>query len=87
MNIRKASQEECCKVYNIVEEIISKVYPKYYPAAVVNSFLEHHSKDKIIEAFNKEIILVVIEDNDIVATGAIEKKYNKEDLCFTPVSR
>lgn len=84
MDIRRARQEEYLKICNIVEETISNIYPKYYPDAVVKFFLEHHSEDKLKEAFKKEIILVAEENNQLVATGALEGNNIKRIFVLPP---
>lgn len=36
-------------VYDVVQHTINTIYPKYYPAEVVDFFCEHHSKDAILK--------------------------------------
>ena len=42
-----ATIEEMQAVYDLVQHMIKKVYPKYYPAEVVGFFCELHSKETI----------------------------------------
>lgn len=36
MEYRLATKEECDTIYQLVQETIKTVYPKYYPKEVVN---------------------------------------------------
>jgi len=42
-----ATIEELQAVYDLVQHTIKKVYPKYYPAEVMEFFCELHSKEAI----------------------------------------
>ncbi len=37
------------KVYELVQDTIRNVYPKYYPKEVVDFFCEHHSLKNVTE--------------------------------------
>ena len=73
MEIRRARFEEYLKVYEVVAQTIRDIYPKYYPAGVVEFFLNYHSEDSIKGAFDGETVLVAIENNEITATGSLHK--------------
>ena len=42
-----AKTEELQTIYDVVQQTIKTIYPKYYPTEVVNFFCEHHSKSAI----------------------------------------
>ena len=42
-----AKPEDLQAVYNVVQNTIKTIYPKYYPMEVVDFFCEHHSEDAI----------------------------------------
>ena len=43
-----AKEEDLQAVYDVVQHTIRTIYPKYYPAEVVDFFCEHHSKAAIL---------------------------------------
>ena len=47
MEYIKAIEKDLDAVWELVQETIKTVYPKYYPAEVVDFFCEHHCKDNI----------------------------------------
>ena len=42
-----AKIEDIQAVYDVVQHTIRTIYPKYYPAEVVDFFCEHHNSDAI----------------------------------------
>lgn len=43
-----AKLEELQAVYDVVQQTIKTIYPKYYPMEVVDFFCQHHSRDAIL---------------------------------------
>ncbi len=64
-----ATTEDSIAVYNLVKNTIRTVYPKYYPAEVVDFFCEHHSIDAITKDIENGYVSVLKIDGNIVATG------------------
>ncbi len=64
-----AKTEDLQTVYDIVQLTIKTVYPKYYPAEVVDFFCEHHSIDAITNDIENGYVSVLKIDGNIVATG------------------
>lgn len=58
-------------IYGIVQSTISEIYPNYYPDDVVNFFLNHHTLENIKIALNKETIILVKDNENMVGTGAL----------------
>ena len=57
-------------VYNVVQQTIRTIYPKYYPAEVVDFFGEHHSMEAIAKDIENGHVSVLKIDENIVATGS-----------------
>lgn len=64
-----ATKENLQAVYDVVQHTIKTIYPKYYPAEVVDFFCEHHSKDAISEDIENGHVSVLKIDGKIIATG------------------
>lgn len=58
-------------VYQIVQETIKTVYPKYYPSGAVSFFLTLHSETSLKAALDSEEIYLLEVDNVVVGTGSI----------------
>ncbi len=64
-----AKIEDLQTVYDIVQRTIKTIYPKYYPAEVVDFFCEHHSMDAISKDIENGYVSVLKIDGNIIATG------------------
>ena len=56
-------------VYDVVQHTIKTIYPKYYPAEVVDFFCEHHNSEAIAKDIENGYVSVLKIDGNIVATG------------------
>lgn len=65
-----AKIEDLQNVYNVVQHTIKTIYPKYYPAEVVDFFSEHHSMEAIAKDIENGHVSVLKIDENIVATGS-----------------
>lgn len=64
-----AKIEDLQNVYDVVQYTIKTIYPKYYPAEVVDFFCKHHSKSAILKDIENGDVSVLKIDETIVATG------------------
>lgn len=64
-----AKIEDLQAVYDVVQHTIKTIYPKYYPAEVVDFFCEHHNSDAIAKDIENGYVSVLKIDENIVATG------------------
>lgn len=64
-----AKIEDLQNVYDVVWHTTKTIYPKYYPAEVVDFFCEHHSKDAISKDLENGDVSVLKIDGKIVGTG------------------
>lgn len=71
-NLITANLNQTDEIYNLVQETIKTVYPKYYASGVVNFFCQHHSVEKIRDDIQKGFVYVVVLDEKIVATGTLD---------------
>lgn len=65
-----AMSEDILRIYEIVQETIQTVYPKYYPSEVVDFFCAHHSMENITEDVNKGKVGVLYVEDEMVGTGS-----------------
>ncbi|MBD5137431.1 MAG: GNAT family N-acetyltransferase [Lachnospiraceae bacterium] len=70
MEYIKATNENIDYVFNIVQNTVTTIYPKYYPKEVVDFFSEHHSKDNITMDIEKGNVGILVDNNQIVGTGS-----------------
>lgn len=69
MTYELATIQQLYEIYNIVQYTIKNMYPKYYPAEVVDFFCELHSQDAILKDIENGHVRVVKVDGKIIATG------------------
>lgn len=65
-----AKLEELQAVYDVVQQTVKTIYPKYYPMEVVDFFCQHHSRDAIAEEIKNGYVSVLKIDGTIIATGS-----------------
>ena len=57
-------------MYDVVQQTVKTIYPKYYPMEVVDFFCQHHSRDAIAEEIKNGYVSVLKIDGTIIATGS-----------------
>ncbi len=75
MIYESATKENLQDVYNIVQHTIKTIYPKYYPAEVVDFFCQHHSEAAILKDIENGYVSVLKVEGKIVATGCYVKNH------------
>ena len=69
MEYRKAKIDELDIIYDIVQDAIQTIYPRYYPMEVVNFFLELHNQASIEKDILQGCVGVLMDHDKIVGTG------------------
>lgn len=69
MEFRLANNQDIDSVYELVQETIKTVYPKYYLKEIVDMFCEFHSLENIIKDIEAGNTYVLIENDEIIGTG------------------
>ena len=75
MEYIKAVTEDTEQIYELVQNTIKTVYPKYYPKEVVDFFCEHHNKENILRDIELGVVGVLIEDGAMVGTGCYQDNH------------
>ena len=75
MQYRLAKQEDANAIYEIVQDTIKRVYPKYYLPEIVDMFCEYHNEKNISEDIKSGITYVLLENNKIIGTGTIKENH------------
>lgn len=74
MEFKQAKLKHANRVYELVQETIKAVYPKYYLPEIVDMFCEFHSKENITADIEANNTYVLLENDEIIGTGT--KKEN-----------
>lgn len=75
MEYIKASEEHTDIIFNIVQNTVTTIYPKYYPKEVVDFFCQHHSRENITRDIENRNVGLLVVDNQIVGTGSHEDNH------------
>lgn len=70
MIYKLAEKKDLQDIYNVVQQTIKAIYPKYYPAEVVNFFCELHNREAIMQDISNGHVSVLKVDNKVVGTGS-----------------
>lgn len=77
MKIEQTGLSELQEVYDLVEDTIRNVYPKYYPQDVVTFFCDLHSRDNIKKDILEGKVFHLISQDKLVGTITIEGDHIK----------
>ena len=66
----KASEDHAEQIYNLVQNTITAVYPRYYPEAVVDFFCSLHNRTNISRDIEDGCVRVLWSDGRMVGTGS-----------------
>lgn len=75
MKHMEAKAEDCGPIYHLVQETIKTVYPKYYPAEVVDFFSSLHSPDNIGQDIGNEAVHLFYEGDVLIGTGTCKEDH------------
>ncbi len=70
MEYIRACTDDCDKIYELVQNTIKAVYPKYYPKEVVDFFCELHNRDNILKDIKNNCVGVLIDNGNLIGTGS-----------------
>lgn len=70
MKYIKSGLHHAEQIYNLVQNTIKTIYPKYYPQEVVDFFCNHHNMDNIIADIQNECTYILLENDFIFGTGS-----------------
>lgn len=75
MEYVKATEKYAEQIYNLVQNTIITIYPKYYPQEVVDFFCKLHSKQNIIEDIKSGYVSILLDGNSLVGTGSYKDNH------------
>lgn len=70
MEYIKATKENLDFVFEIVQNTVKTIYPKYYPKEVVKFFCELHNRENIAKDIENGNVGILLVDGQIVGTGS-----------------
>lgn len=70
MDYIKATCENIDRVFDIVQNTVKTIYPRYYPKEVVDFFCELHNRENIAKDIENGNVGILVESNQIVGTGS-----------------
>lgn len=75
MEYGKAGIENAEEIYELVQNTIIAIYPKYYPKEVVDFFCRLHDKEKIVQDITAGNVGILTHDNQLVGTGSHKENH------------
>ena len=75
MKYIKADEQLNSEIYNLVQQTIKEIYPKYYPKDVVDFFCELHSLDNIRKDIENENVYAFYDNDVLVGTGCFSDNH------------
>lgn len=75
MEFLLAKKQEAGQVYELVQETIKEVYPKYYLKEIVDMFCEFHSEENILKDIEAGNTYILWDAGKIVGTGTMKENH------------
>lgn len=75
MEFQLAKKENLEQVYELVQETIQSVYPKYYLPEIVEMFSEYHSKEHVLQDILARNTYILLQGDTIVGTGTKQENH------------
>lgn len=75
MKYEQAKQQHAQQIYDLVQESIHAIYPKYYPEEVVTFFSNHHRIKRIEEDIAKGSVYMLLDEEQLIATGSYDQHH------------
>ena len=72
---RDTSLEDAESIYTLVHETIKTIYPRYYPAEVVDFFCKLHCIENIKRDIEENLVIVAEIGGMVVATGCLKDNH------------
>ena len=70
-----ADEQLHSEIYNLVQQTIKAIYPKYYPQEVVDFFCELHSLENIRKDIENENVYALFDNDVLVGTGCLSNNH------------
>ncbi|MDE5605360.1 MAG: GNAT family N-acetyltransferase [Eubacterium sp.] len=75
MKYIKADEELHIEIFNLVQQTIKAIYPKYYLQEVVDFFCELHSLENIRKDIEKQTVYALYDNDVLVGTGCLSDNH------------
>ena len=75
MKYKSAVLEDIDEIYELVQDTIKTVYPKYYPKEVVDFFCAHHSRENILKDIENGVVGILMDNEKMVGTGCYQDNH------------
>lgn len=71
----RAGKEHAEKVFELVQDTITTIYPNYYRKEIVDFFCQLHNKENIVKDIESGNVHVLLHNNQAIGTGSYENNY------------
>jgi len=75
MDFQLANKNNLEQVYELVQETIQVVYPRYYLPEIVDMFREYHSREHVLQDITARNTYILWVGDTIVGTGTIQENH------------
>ena len=72
MEYTKATIDDMEEIYNLVQNTIQEVYPRYYPEEVVRFFSQQQCWENLERDLNEERIYILLDGEQVIGVGSYE---------------
>ena len=75
MELKLAKSCDAKRVYEIVQENVKEIYPKYYLREIVDMFCEFHNEENIMKDIEEGNTYILTTEDGVIGTGTINENH------------
>ena len=75
MELKLAKSCDAKRVYEIVQETVKEIYPKYYLREIVDMFCEFHNEENIMKDIEEGNTYILTTEDGVIGTGTINENH------------
>ena len=75
MELKLAKSCDAKRVYEIVQETVKEIYPKYYLRDIVDMFCEFHNEENIMKDIEEGNTYILTTEDGVIGTGTINENH------------
>lgn len=75
MELKLAKSCDAKRVYEIVQETVKEIYPKYYLGEIVDMFCEFHNEENIMKDIEEGNTYILTTEDGVIGTGTINENH------------
>jgi len=75
LNYIQATRAHADDIYQLVQDTVTQIYPKYYSKEIVDFFCQLHNQKNILKDIERGTVGMLMVDDRIIGTGSYDRNH------------